>query len=33
VSVSPKRLDGEAEDSTGPFGPQSRPATWTGLPR
>ena len=33
VSVSPKRLDGEAEDSTGPFGPQSRTATWTGLPR
>jgi hypothetical protein len=33
VSVSPKRLDGEAEDSTGPIGPQSGAATWTGLPR
>ena len=33
VSVSPKRLDGVAEDSTGPFGPQSRAVTARGLPR
>ena len=33
VTASPRRLDGVPEDSTGPFGPQSRRATSTGRPR